>query len=166
MSAGAGAMRFEVRASDAAAVRALVAATGFFRPDEIDVAVELVETRLQQGDRSGYEFAFCERYGGLLGYACWGPIACTLGSFDLYWIAVDPACQREGIGRRLMAAAEQRMRGAGARRVYIETSSRALYDPTREFYLRCGYHEAALLPEFYAPGDGKVVYCRVLDGAD
>ena len=25
----------------------------------------------------------------MIGYVCYGPIACTVGSFDLYWIAVD-----------------------------------------------------------------------------
>ena len=41
-------------------VRRIVSATGFFRPDEIDVAVELVDTRFEKGDASGYFFVFAE----------------------------------------------------------------------------------------------------------
>ena len=35
----------------------------------------------------------------VVGYACYGPIACTVASYDLYWIAVDPQFQRHGIGQ-------------------------------------------------------------------
>ena len=47
----------------------------------------------------------------------------------------------------------------------VETSSRDDYAPTRAFYLACGYQIVAELPDFYAPGDGKLIYLRVL-GAD
>jgi len=34
--------------------------------------------------------------GRLVGWICWGPTPCTLGTYDLYWMAVDPAAQRGG----------------------------------------------------------------------
>ena len=36
------------------------------------------------------------------------------------------------------------------------------YAPTRAFYLRCGYEIAAELPDFYEPGDGKVIFVKTL----
>jgi hypothetical protein len=44
----------------------------------------------------------------------------------------------------------------------VETSSRPLYEPTRRFYLACGYRLEAQLEDFYAPGDGKVIFLKVL----
>ncbi len=101
----------------------------------------------------------------MVGYACYGPIACTIGSFDLYWIAVHPSQQCRGLGRLLMQAAEERIAAAGGRHIYVETSSREQYHPTRTFYEAHGYREVATLPDFYAPGDGKVVYQKVVSTA-
>lgn len=101
-------------------MRAIVERTEFFRADEEDVAVELVDEHLENGMASGYHFVFAEAAGALVGYACFWPIACTFGSFDLYWIAVDPAFQGQGLGRVLMAAAGAEIAAAGGRRVFIE----------------------------------------------
>jgi D-alanine-D-alanine ligase len=153
---------WDVRADDAARIEALVAATGFFSDAERAIAVELVRERLAKGAASGYEFVLAERAGALAGYACWGAIAGTASSHDLYWIAVHPEAQGRGLGRRLMTLAEDAIVRAGGTRVYVETSSRAQYAPTRAFYERAGYERAALLEDFYGPGDGKVIYVKVI----
>ena len=129
---------------------------------EIDVAVELVEERLSKGESSGYYFVFAEQGGRVVGYTCFGPIPCTIASFDLYWIAVHDSCRGQGIGKALMRKSEELIAAMGGTRVYIETSFRAQYVPTRQFYFACGYQEAAVLADFYAPGDGKVIYLKVL----
>ncbi len=126
--------------SDIDAVGKMAAATGFFRADEVDVAVELVEERIANGLESEYYFIFADDAAGKMqGYVCYGPIQCTIGSFDLYWFVVDKNCQGKGLGRLLMEKAEDAMRQIGGRRVYVETSGKAQYDPTRAFYGRCGY---------------------------
>jgi GNAT superfamily N-acetyltransferase len=155
-------LRDEPMDGDRAAVRALTAATGFFSADEVAVAVELVEVHLAQGPASGYRFLFADGDDGLDGYVCYGPIALTRSSFDLYWIAVRPDAQRTGLGRRLMEAAESRARELGATTMYVETSSRPQYEPTRAFYRRLGYRPAAELPDFYGPGDGQVIFAKQL----
>jgi ribosomal protein S18 acetylase RimI-like enzyme len=153
--------RSAVRAGDAQRVGELVAATGFFSSAERQIAIELVEERLARGAASGYEFVLAERGGALAGYACYGPIAGTRSSHDLYWIAVRPEEQSRGLGRRLLALAERTIAESGGTRVYVDTSTRAQYAPTRAFYERAGYRRAALLEDFYAPGDGKVIYVKV-----
>jgi GNAT superfamily N-acetyltransferase len=155
-------LRDAVAPSDREAVRALVERTGFFRPDEVDVAVELVDERLARGPGSGYHFVFAESGEYLAGYACYGPIACTVASYDLYWIAVDPHFQQRGIGKLLVRAVEERVLDAGGTRIYIDTSGQAKYQPTRSFYERCGFHCDARLADFYAAGDDRVIFVRVL----
>lgn len=157
-------LRYEVRESDLISVREIVASTGFFHPPEVDVAVELVEERLRRGDASGYHFAFLEQHDHPIAYACFGPIACTASSFDVYWIAVHRNHQSKGIGRWLMSLTEDLIRTHSGQRIYVETSGRPDYLPTRTFYDRCGYIPAAELPEFYGPGDSKVIYLKVLQG--
>ncbi|MBA3311832.1 MAG: GNAT family N-acetyltransferase [Planctomycetaceae bacterium] len=154
--------RYEPLPADRERVRRLVAATSFFRDDEVAVAVELVEERLAKGPASGYEFVFADVDGAVAGYACYGPIACTVWSYDLFWIAVDPAYQGHGLGRALIAESERLIRDAGGRRIYIETSGKPLYVSTRGFYERCGYVFDVEIAEFYGPGDSKVVYVKEL----
>lgn len=153
--------RTEPKLEDIAAVRRIVTSTGFFRPDEIDVAVELVEERLDQGlEASGYHFVFADRDGQAAGYACFGPIPCSLSSWDLYWIGVDSGAQRGGLGRALLDAAEASIRAQGGKAIYIETSAKPQYDATRFFYEACGYRLEHVFEDFYAPGDGKAVYSK------
>jgi GNAT superfamily N-acetyltransferase len=154
--------REEVRAADREAVGRLVRATGFFSEEEIGIAVELVGERLEKGEGSGYHFLFAEGEGRLLGYACFGPIPGAAHSHDLYWIVVDPGTQGKGLGRRLLESSERIMAGQGAVRIYADTSSRPQYGPTRAFYLACGYRREAFLEDFYAPGDGKVIFAKFL----
>ena len=155
-------VRSTVDANDAHVVRRIVESTGLFRPAEVDVACELVETRLSKGTASGYEFAFADLKSQSIGYVCFGPNPVTVSSWDLYWIAVDKTRQGQGIGRMLMDEAERRIQAAGGKRVYIETSQRADYLATRGFYERCGYSLSAVLDDYYAPGDSKAIYVKLL----
>jgi ribosomal protein S18 acetylase RimI-like enzyme len=137
--------------------------TGFLRSDEVAVAIELIEERLARGPASGYHFVFADAGHVVAGYACYGPIACTAASYDLYWIAVDPRFQRQGIGHTLMTAVESRITAAGGKRIYIDTSGRPQYAPTRAFYERSGFSYEAKLRDFYGAGDDRVVYVKVLN---
>src|SRR5207247_8017746 len=98
----------------------------------------------------------------LVGYACWGPTPGTTGTFDLYWIVVDPVRQREGVGTRLMRAVEEKLTTDQGRLIVVETSSRADYAPTRAFYERRGYTQAARLPRYYATCDEQELCCQDL----
>jgi GNAT superfamily N-acetyltransferase len=157
--------RYDVEPEDRDTVRRLVDSTGVFSPVELDVAVELVDDRLKRGRQSDYHFVFAELEGRPVGYTCYGPIALTAASFDLYWIAVDKTLHGRSIGRLLLERTEELIRQMGGRQIYIETSNRHQYTPTRGFYLRCGYDQEALLKDFYAPEDDKVIYVKTLGAA-
>ena len=156
------ALREILEPGDIEAVRDLVAAPRMFNPEEVAIAAELVEETLRRGKESGYEFVMATEAGRLAGYACFGRIAGTESSFDLYWIAVDPALQRRGLGQLLLARSEQRVRESGGGTLWVDTAGRADYEPTRRFYTRSGYRIAATLADFYAPGDAKVIFAKAL----
>lgn len=163
MTARASAVRLRTpRAEDRQRVAAIVEATGVFRPEEAAIALEVFDGAMA-GPGAGYQaIGAADDDDTLLGFACFGPTPCTVGTWDLYWIAVDPEGHRRGVGRALMDAAERAIRKAGGRLVVVETSSRTDYAPTRAFYQALGYHAAARIPDFYASGDDLVVYARQL----
>ncbi len=154
------AYRQEVFDRDRELVRAVVRSSGFFSDAEIDVAVELVEERLRQGEKSGYFFLFAELGGELAGYACFGPIPGTQQSYDFYWLAVADHLRHQGLGKAILSNSEILIGHRGGSRIYVETSSRPQYAGTVAFYQGCGYRETAFLEDFYAPGDGKIVMLK------
>jgi ribosomal protein S18 acetylase RimI-like enzyme len=99
--------------------------------------------------------------GTLAGWICWGATPCTVGTWDLYWMAVDPALRGAGIGTALLAEMELRLAGR-ARLIVVETAGRPDYAPTRAFYEARGYSAVARIADFYEPGDDLVVYVKRL----
>ncbi|MBN1483009.1 N-acetyltransferase [candidate division KSB1 bacterium] len=155
-------IRQTIRSSDKQAIREIVISSSFFNAQEIDVAVELIEERFEKGEASGYYFLFADLPNRTVAYSCYGPIPGTASSFDLYWIAVHNDTRGQGIGKLLLQATEQAIKKMGGRRIYVETSSRAQYIPTRNFYQACHYNMEALLQDFYAPGDSKCIFVKVI----
>ncbi|HEX5971490.1 MAG TPA: GNAT family N-acetyltransferase [Gemmatimonadaceae bacterium] len=154
----------------------LLAATRAFNTDEIQVALSLFDLSQEevssreakprrdplsptQDAEADYEFlgAFDEESEELIGYACFGATPATDGTYDLYWLAVDPAAQGRGTGTALVRAVEEKLLDRGARLLVVETSSRPDYEGTRRFYARSGYSEAARVRDFYAPADDRIV---------
>lgn len=154
--------RSRPRASDRRALRVLIASTRLFNREERAIALEVLEEGLRLGWRSGYSFFFAERDRELVGFCSYGRVPLTKRSHDLYWLAVAPSARRLGIGRALMALAERAIARRGGGRVYVETSSRRVYDRTRRFYRLAGYRQVAILRHFYAPRDDKVMFCKVI----
>jgi D-alanine-D-alanine ligase len=154
--------RREVRKDDPQHIEEIVRSTGFFREDEIIVARELAEERLLKGPASGYEFIFADVKDKPIAYSCFGLIACTLVSYDLYWIATHQDFRNQGIGKLLLAETEREIARAGGKGIYVETSSLEKYISTRTFYERNLYQLKAQFEDFYDVGDHKVVYVKYL----
>lgn len=159
-----------LRPGDRPRVEELLVATAAFSAEEIGVALELFDSchpgRSERvpalaGDARAvppdYEFIGAYEGDTLVGYACFGPTPATDGTYDLYWLAVDPASQGRGAGRALVSEVERELELRGARLLVVETSSRAEYSHTREFYARGGYREAARVRDFYAPADDRII---------
>jgi len=148
-------------ASDKPAVLDLIEATGFFRREEIQVAEELVDLYLDQPGQKDYGIVVIEdEAGAVAGYLTYGPTPMAVGTYDLYWMAVHPRYQGKGYGRRLVKWLEDYVVGEGGRLLIIETSSTPQYEPTRRFYLGLKYIEVARIPDYYLPGDDRVIYSK------
>ena len=156
--------RREIKISDMVAIEKIVRSSGFFNAAEIDLALELAAEKLEQGNNSSYEFLIGESFNTntVAAYTCFGLIPATAGSYDLYWIAVDEQFRAKGLGKDILMKTEEVIRSLGGKRIYAETSSRDLYKPTHIFYENCGYIREAFLKDFYAEGDGKIIYSKTL----
>ena len=178
----------EITRDDRGRIAEILRATGVFREPEVDVALELFDETFgraplragagaahvatRAGDASthgtdspfpldGYLFlgAFTPEE-KLIGYACYGATPDTDRTWDLYWIAVDPSAQGSGSGTTLLSEVERRLSGLNARMLVVETSSRSDYAPTRAFYMKRGYGEAARVRDFYAPSDDRIIFTK------
>jgi ribosomal protein S18 acetylase RimI-like enzyme len=159
----------QLRASNRSRLAELLVATGAFHDDEIEIALALFDFEMGRpasDEPADYEFVGAFEDGRLAGYACFGPTPATEGTYDLYWLAVDPALQGRGFGRALVRAVEARLVARAARLLVVETSSRASYASTREFYARSGYTEAARVRDFYAPADDRILLTTRLTTRD
>lgn len=154
--------RETLHADDPEHIYHIAESCALFYLEELQVARELVQERLSRGEASGYYFIVAEDQGMPVGYTCFGPVPMTRNRFDLYWIAVMKSCQGTGIGRQLMQRTEARIQVMAGERIYVETSSRDDYAATHRFYHACQYRQEAVLQDYYAPGDDKVIYMKVL----
>lgn len=152
-----------LEATDRAAVARLVRSVALFSTAEREVAVEVLDSYLEDPGKDYFALGAFTQRSVLLGYACYGPTPCTSGTWDLYWIAVAGDARGRGIGTLLMEEIERRLVQHHARLVLIETSSRADYEPTRGFYERRGYQVVARVPDFYAVGDDRMILARTID---
>jgi ribosomal protein S18 acetylase RimI-like enzyme len=154
---------------DRARILEVVTATGNFTAAEIAIAMEVVDEALAdpafpRGDYRAY--AAEDESGRVAGYECHGPTPLTEGTYDLYWIAVDPAYQGAGYGRALLAFAEADVRATAGRLLLIETSSQESYGATIRFYEKSGYPLVARIRGFYRPGDDKLIFAKELSAGD
>lgn len=154
-----------VRRSDRDALHALLRSIEQFKPEEVAVAEELIDASIEDAQGSGYETLVAEA-DGAVGYLCYGKTPMTAATFDLYWIAVHPARQGQGIGRALYTSFAEHVRSAGGAQVRIETSSKESYAATGGFYERLGFRIDGRLRDFYAPGDDLLIFYRQLDSRD
>jgi len=149
---------------DKAALMRILRAISEFLPAEVVVAEEVLDAYLADGQASGYHVIVAEVGSSVVGYVCYGPVPLTEGTWDIYWLAVAPKRQGQGIGSALLSRAEDSARAANGRLALIETSSKPEYEKTREFHRSRGYEVVCRIADFYAPNDDRLVLQKRLCG--
>jgi len=153
----------KMQPEDKEPIRAILMGTDVFRQEEVEIAMELIETVLERPEDGEYDMYTCTTESQeIVGYLCIGPTAITKGTFDLYWIAVKPFVQRHGVGKKLLEFGEDVIRSQGGRLIVAETSSHPKYLKARTFYLHNGYAEVAHVRDYYDIDDDLVIYGKYL----
>ena len=146
---------------DRGALAALLGRIETFSPQEVDCALELIDLAIRPSNND-YQSLVAVKESALVGYICYGPTPMTQGTFDLYWIASDPAVRGQGVGSALVSAMEADLRRRKGRLVRVETSAMEAYGPTRGFYAAMKYREEARFRDFYQPGEDLIILSKRL----
>jgi len=149
-------------ARDKPALMRILRNTPEFKPFEVVVAEEVIDSYLHDPQGSGYFILIADDDSEVAGYICYGETPCTVGTWDIYWEAVAREKRGRGIGTGLNRQAEAAIKKADGRLIIIETSSTPLYENTRRFHIGCGYETIARIPDFYVPGDDKLIMRKKL----
>lgn len=154
-------------AADRSGVFRILESAGNFTPEEVAIALELIDEWLELGEHSGYLTYVMESQAEgdseVLGYVCFGPTPLTESTYDLYWIAVDKSKLRGGVGKKLLKFAEEEMARRGGQMLLVETSSQETYGGTIQFYEKSGYELVGKIKEYYKPGDDKLIFAKKLE---
>lgn len=152
----------KMRGADKRRLMDMLRQTPQFKPGEVVVAEEVIDSYLREGQQSGYSILVADDESGLTGYICYGPTPLTEQTWDIYWEVVALERQGRGIGGALINAAEEEIRRASGRLILIETSSTPSYEKTRRFYESHGYRVISSVPDFYTPGDDRLIFSKKL----
>jgi ribosomal protein S18 acetylase RimI-like enzyme len=142
---------------------AIAESTKVFRPMEIQALREVLDDYHATNHAEGHRSITEERKGQILGFAYYAPTAMTDRNWHLYWIAVSKQTHARGIGGELLRYVEDDIRRANGRQLLIETSSLPHYELTRRFYIKHGYEQVCVQPDYYAEGDHMVVFRKKLN---
>ena len=94
--------------------------------------------------------------------AYYAPERMTVGTYNLYLIAIHPNFQRKGIGQEMLEYIENHLKNRGERILLIETSGLPEFERAIYFYKKNNYHEEATIREFYAQEEDKIIFRKSL----
>jgi len=150
-----------LKAQDRMPLERMLASIHSFDPEDRTLAMELINIALDQADQNDYSFILATNEEDQpVGYTCYGPTPLTDGTFDLYWIAVDPQWAGHGIGTLLLEAVEEGIQSRHGRMLLIETSSSQAYEQTCRFYLKKGYSLVETIQDFYRQGEDRLTFIK------
>ena len=129
-----------------------------FSNAEVSVAMELVNAAGVDANQTDYNVFVYEEKGNVIGYHCTGKRPLTDAVYDLYWIVTDPGHKNKGVGKTLLAHAEQFVLQLKARWLLIETTSKKSYEGARNFYLRNNYSIISEINDFYTLGERLIIF--------
>lgn len=126
------------------------------QPEDLAAVIEIerqsnshpwTERNFRDATLSGYLSLVAREHGELCAFA----IARTLvDEAELLLIAVTPSQRRQGVAALLWIELVQRLRGAGATKIFLEV--RASNMPARSFYLSRGLSEIGVRKNYYPNG--------------
>jgi ribosomal protein S18 acetylase RimI-like enzyme len=143
-------------------IECILSGVKVFSPEEIKVALELIDSCLSGSPDYIIKVAIDEN-SMVLGYICYGKIPLTDAVWDIYWVVVSGEFQRKGIAGKLLTHMEDELKIRKARAVMVETYSRPEYKPARSFYVKTGYSEVGRIRDFYAHENDKIIYKKDLN---
>jgi len=140
------------KSADIPDILEIMRSTNMFRQEDI-WSVETLLNKYNPANRDKLPYCIVEEKKA---FAYWQKCPLTIKSWWIKWIATHRDYQREGLGTKLLKHIEANVNG----QLFIRTSNVPSYEPTRNFYLKNGYKQVGLLPDFYADADDMIIYYK------
>lgn len=152
----------KMKTSDRKYLLDLINRINIFTIEEKKIAVELIDEVINDSGNNYYNIFVNQVNDKIVGYHCTGKRSLTDGVYDMYWIAVDPALQNRGHGKKLLDHAERFVLENHGNLILAETSSKESYTLTRNFYKKYNYSILAEIKDFYKKEDHLIIFGKYL----
>ena len=140
---------------------ALAEAIGLFEANELDEMSGMLSEYFD-GNLGSDHFWIADDDSGIQGAAYYAPEVLAGGTWNLYFIGVQPNCQGKGRGTLLLRYVEQHLKERGERLLLVETSGLDSFEQTRTFYRKNGYEQEARIRDYYKAGEDKIIFRKAL----
>lgn len=144
-------------AADFEALMSIIESSGQFDSDGLAHVRSTLEQHLKGG---GEDMWLTADDSEPVGVAYCAPEALTEGTWNLLmlWTRKDRAGQ--GHGSALVKTIEHELAARGARLLIVETSGLPDFETARAFYTKLGFEQEAMIKNFFAAGDDKLIYTK------
>ena len=147
----------KLTAADLPAVKLILADTGLFPPEMLE---DIVGPFLQ-GNEHEHRWLVCETAAdGVVGFSYTRAEELADSVWNLLAIGFCSEFQGRRFGTELIAEVERSLKGE--RMLIVETSSLDDFDSTRDFYRSRGYDQEAVIRGYWADGDDKIIFRKLL----
>lgn len=141
--------------SDVPAVAAIIAGSTLWQ--RYGVTVESAARRLQRGLEAGATITVVEVRGRVAGFVWYVAEGAFQRSGYIMLFAVDPGQRAQGLGRVLLAHAEEFLFAASTSIVLLVSDFNT---EAQRFYQRHGYRQVGVLPDYVKAGVNELIYYK------
>ena len=143
--------------SDLSDIKLILEDTDLFPPEMLEDMIEPFFRGNEQQDR----WLVCETENeAVIGFSYTRAEHLAESVWNLLAIGFRSQHQGSGFGTKLIEEVERSI--SGERILIVETSSLDDFDKTRDFYRNCGYDQEAVIRDYWADGDDKVIFRKRL----
>ncbi|MDJ0824335.1 MAG: GNAT family N-acetyltransferase [Rhodobacter sp.] len=139
--------------SDIPSLGVIAEAAGLFPAEYLP---EMIQPSFDGGED---RWLVADRAGAPAGFAFARPEAMTDRVWNILALGVAPEARREGLAKALLKAMEATL---DARLIIIETTQLPEQAAARAIYAGAGYEEEGRIRDFFADGEDKVIFRKVL----
>lgn len=145
--------------TDSDALLAIVESSGQFDKNGLAHVKKKLNSYLAGGSDGLW---FTADDGEPIGVAYCAPEPVTDGTWNLLMLWTRHDRNGQGHGSALVRHVEDVLTERGVRLLIVETSSLPDFAGARAFYDKCGFTQEARIKNFFAAGDDKIVYTKLL----
>jgi ribosomal protein S18 acetylase RimI-like enzyme len=145
--------------SDARAIMSIVGQSGQFDEESLAHIEQTLENHLMGHSDAIWLTADDGEPVGVA-YCAPEPVASGVWNLLMLWTRSDRYGQ--GHGTALVSEMESQLRERTARLLIVETSGLPAFAPARAFYEKCGFKHEAIIKNYFAHGDDKLVFTKPL----